>query len=66
MIYYVVLVSGIPEAVTTLLSRAQAYRRELESKNRPAIIVPCAPLESLSEEGKEPDEREVECACEGG
>lgn len=55
MTYYVILVSGVPEAVTTMWDRAKSYQRELESKNRTATILPCIPLERLSGEPEQDD-----------
>lgn len=40
-VYFVVLVDGVPEAVTTIWDRADLYARELTTKNRSAVIVPC-------------------------
>lgn len=39
--YYVVLVNGVPEAVTTHWARAKQAADELGSVNREARIVPC-------------------------
>lgn len=43
-LYYVIVVNGVPEAVTTLFSRAQGYARELDTRNRSARIVPTAEI----------------------
>lgn len=43
-VYYVIVVNGVPEAVTTLYSRALGYARELETRNRSARIVPTAEI----------------------
>lgn len=39
-IYYVILVDGVPQAVTSLYDRAQMYSRELSTASREAVVIP--------------------------
>lgn len=63
-IYYVILVDGTPEQVTTIWARAKQAADELTTKNREAKIIPCAEAvppgvereEFESEEPTEPGE----------
>jgi hypothetical protein len=55
-IYYVILVNGVPEQVTTHFQRAQQAANELTSRYREARIVMCREVSEFeTEEPTEPD-----------
>lgn len=58
--YYVLLVNGVPEQVTTYWAMAKQAAQQLESANREVRIVPCVgvlPQEAVPEEiDEEPTE----------
>ncbi len=56
--YYVIVVNGVPEQVTTLWSAAKAAADQLTSRHREARIVPCVPCpqeDFVDEADTEPD-----------
>lgn len=57
--YYVILVNGVPEQVTTYWAMAKQAAAQLESKSREVRIVPCVSVpeavpEFIDEEPTEP------------
>lgn len=62
VIYYVVILDGVPRDVTTIFSRAVTTAKELSTATKEASIVPCIPrhepvqmeLDFSSEEPTEP------------
>ena len=56
MIYYVVLVDGVPMDVTTILAKAVQSQGELTTAHRDATIVPCTPIPSDEFDHEEPTE----------
>lgn len=50
-IYYVIVSNGLPADVTTDFGMANLRRKELDSKDRPAVIIPCMPITSGTQPG---------------
>jgi hypothetical protein len=44
MTYYVVVVDGVPLDVSQNYAKALQSMRELETKNRVAVVIPCIPM----------------------
>ena len=74
-VYYIVLVDGIPEAVSTMWSVADQRCKELSTAHRHAMILPTYGIdpafkdeaEFMEEEDTEPNQEEcVECNCQNG
>ena len=57
-VYYVVLVDGVPEAVSTLFSIADQKVKELGTVNRNAVIIPTISIDGARVEEIYPDLRE--------
>lgn len=51
--YYVILVNGVPEQVTTYWHMAKQAADQLTSRDREARIVPCVPVQGENEESGE-------------
>lgn len=61
-VYFVVLVDGVPEAVSADLGRASQVMRELSSRNRVTTVVPCA---AIAGEAQDFDEEAPTDPCFG-
>ena len=59
MIYYVVLLDGVPRDVTTIWGKAVQSQKELTTTRGDATIVPCVPMGEEFED-EEPTLRDID------